>query len=240
MLALEFATRPIADVDELWNLIKVRDEFYDDEAAILGAIAFSGAVLKGHVELSSGQHSEYYFRSRNLTSNHNYDKLIAKLFIERFQQNRVRFDTILSPVTAGYCFSSSIVDSMERKKWNRFGGEVRRAVAKVDDHGYPINIGLNDQLSVDRRDHVLLTEAVLREGNSLRVLSLLAKAKGAELVAIACYVSANRQVSRQIEDDLGLKVYALADLALEDHTYPADDCPICPTGKKLVNGWNLM
>lgn len=240
MPEVKFATRPITDIDQLQGMIQVRDEFYDNEAAILGAIAFSGAILKGHIELSSGQHSEYYFRSRNLTSSLNYAKLITKSFIERFQQDRVRFDTILSPVTVGYCFASDMAYSMESKKRSGFRRKVCRAVATIDDRGYPVNIGMDGQLSVDNRSHILLAEAVLREGRSLRALSLLAETKRAELVAIACYVSADRQVSQQIEEDLGLKVYALADLGFEKHTYPAEDCPICPTGKKLVKGWNLM
>jgi orotate phosphoribosyltransferase len=182
-----------------------------DQDDLLTLFRRSGALHDGHFRLSSGLHSPGYLQSALVLQHpHEAERLGTAL---ADQVRRYGATAVLSPALGGVVIGQEVARALG----------VRAIFAERENGSLTLRRGF----TLSANDKVIVVEDVLTTGGSTRETMNVARAAGAEVVAVCAIVDRSGG-----QHGLDLPFQAL--LSLQLPTYRADDCPLCKQGAPIT------
>lgn len=223
MRAGEFQAGHISSKEEVRALVSIRGPHKDEEENILDMLVSSGALLKGHFLLESGQHSSHFLRFDYVATSRKNIEFIADCLIADLRRDRVSFDAVVVQEHAGRFLGETIGDKLGK----------RTLVIETDAQNRPTGEIINES-ALYPGDKVLVVVDMTTTGAGLRHMTSALRLKNAVPVAIALFAARSKQQVSKLEREEGLKVYALIDIAFEEKTRAPEQCEVCEGGKVPV------
>jgi orotate phosphoribosyltransferase len=173
--------------------------------ALLAVLKARGAILDGHIRLSSGRHSDRFVQKFRILED---PVLVGEVAADIVGRARALDPTVVVSAAVG-----GIVLGYECA---RQLGTLSIFVEK--EHGVP---ALRRGFTLAPRDRVLVVEDVVTTGLSVREILDVVRAHGAGVVGVAVIV-------QRAAVDFGVPAFALLDFPVE--SFAADACPQCAAG----------
>lgn len=185
--------------------------------AILDEFRQTGAYLSGHFLLTSGLHSPEFFQSAKALQYPALAELFARQIHARLlaQFPDSAIDAVCAPAMGGLIIGHEVARA--------FG--VRFIFTERDPATREMS--LRRGFSVTPGERVLIVEDVVTTGGSMKEVSDLLQAAGAQVLAGASIVDRSGGNS-----DIGIPRIALA--TVHATTYPPDACPLCAQGLPAI------
>jgi len=184
----------------------------DPREAILETFREAGALLEGHFLLSSGLHSPKYLQCALVLQDPARAERLCGRLARAFADERV--ETVVGPAMGGILVAYELARALGATAIFAEREEGRMRLRR----GFRIEPG--------RR--VLLAEAVVTTGGSLREVLALVREAGAEVVGVAALV--DRTSGR--DPGFGMPLTALVQLDVPTHV--PEECPLCREGVPVV------
>ena len=177
----------------------------------------AGALLSGHFLLSSGLHSPTYFEKFAVLKNPQHLAELCFRMAEHFKKEKTAvpsgIETVIGPTTGGMLIAYEVAKNLGTKFLFAEAENGKRVLKR----GFEI-----------RPDEaVLIVDDILTTGNSVREVLELVESFDASIVGIGVLLDRS---GGKVKFDYPL--YSLATTQAE--TYPAESCPLCEKGEKLV------
>ncbi len=186
----------------------------------------SGALLKGHFLLSSGNHSQFYLQSAKVLENPKTAEILAKELAKEIKKSSLRIDTVCSPALGGLLAGYELARALG----------VRFIFAERVQGIMSIRRGFE----IKNKEKVLICEDVITTGGSAMEAAKVVEDMGGEVVGFAAL--ANRGFCKREGSDIkraencklpeNLPLFALEDFTFE--IFEPDKCPLCKEGSKAV------
>ncbi len=186
----------------------------------------SGALLKGHFLLSSGNHSQFYLQSAKVLENPKTAEILAKELAKEIKKSSLQIDTVCSPALGGLLA----------------GYELARAlgVRFIFSERVQGVMSIRRGFEVKNKEKVLICEDVITTGGSAMEAAKAIEDMGGEVVGFAAL--ANRGFCKRQGSDIkraencklpeNLPLFALEDFTFE--IFEPEKCPLCKEGSKAV------
>lgn len=216
----------ISDRDEIKSLFRVRPSFKAIESEIIDMVSTSGAILKGHFQLESDLHSNYFFRFADLSSRLDFIDLLSNALIGILYSDRIDFDAIFVQPSSGRLLARALSKKMEKKL----------IVAKVNEKNQPTGEIINE-VDLHPNDRVLLFEDLATTGSSLKIMVRALLERRAKPVAIALFATRNEKEMNKFANEQNLPLIVMGDLAFEKGTIDKANCLDCP--QKTILSWEV-
>ena len=171
----------------------------------------SGALLKGHFQLTSGLHSPMYFQCAKVLQHPKYNQILGAKLVSYFKSYPI--DVVISPAIGGIVVGQEV--------GRQLGVRTIFAERKAE------KMQLRRGFELERNEKVLVCEDVITTGGSVLEVIELVKSESAEVVGVGMIVDrSNGTVDFLVEQ------HALVQLSAE--TYNPDNCPLCKKGKPIL------
>ncbi|HEK85762.1 MAG: orotate phosphoribosyltransferase [Candidatus Saccharicenans sp.] len=181
---------------------------------ILNLFKESQALLKGHFQLTSGKHSEWYFEKIKLIERPVVLEKIITWLVEDIKNDCLDFDYVVSPAYGGIAIG--FLTALKLKKFFAF---TQRAEEKMT---------IRSGFSGLNKAKAIIVEDILTTGGSVSEVLDCLNLREVEVVGIYCLVDrSGGEVLVQ-----GKPVKSLLSLKVE--AYEPDSCPLCQQGLPLV------
>ena len=175
----------------------------NDEVAEL--FVQSGALLRGHFELTSGRHSDQYFEKFDVLRWPDHVATLCAELASRVRAAGIEATVVLGPTTLGIVLAYELGRQLGLPAaYGEKNAEGKRFVRRTD--------------HLTERDRVLIVDDILTTGGSIRECQVLVDAVGATTVGAAVLVD-------RANGKLDLGVPLLAALAVEVQSWDANDLP---------------
>ena len=178
-----------------------------DPLDVLALLEASGALKRGHFQLSSGLHSSAYVQCALLLELPARAREVGRALAAKLADFQI--DSILSPALGGVIIGHEVAEAL--------GVPFRFAERK----GEALEIRRGFALRPEER--VAVIEDVVTTGKSTLETARLAEAAGAEVVAIGAIIDRTGGKS-----PFSMPFAALLELNLP--AFPAGECPLCAAG----------
>src|SRR5690606_26126777 len=178
---------------------------------VMETLLASGAVLKGHFLLTSGQHSDMYVEKFRLLERPDLTEPVIRELADRFRNADV--EVVLGPAVGGIIVAYEVARQLgvraifAERQWGHL--TLRR--------GFQLRPG----------ERCLVVEDVVTTGGSVREALAVARRHGADIVGVA--LLADRSGGQAL--DFGVPVEYL--VSLEVPHWEPDQCPLCRDGVPL-------
>ena len=140
---------------------------------ILGILKETGAVRKGHFQLTSGRHSDTYIQCARIQEHPALNDRLAAEAVSRLPQG-LPIDLVAAPAVGGIVFGYAVASALgKRFIWSE---RVDGAMA------------LRRSFEVAPGEHVLVCEDVVTTGGSVQELIEVVEAAGAVVVAVTSMI----------------------------------------------------
>ena len=193
-----------------WKFAK--EVFYMTEKEVYDLLIETGAIMKAHFLLTSGNHSQYYVEKFNVLQHPKYTEKLCQAMAEHFKDANI--ETVVGPVTGGIILAHETGKALGTRAifTERVDGKMtfRR--------GFTLHEG----------ERVLIVEDVVTTGGSIREVIDVVKKFGGVPVAVAMLV--DRSGGKATFD--GVPNFALLHMDVE--TYAPENCPLCAEGVPLT------
>ncbi len=197
-------------------------ELIPSQEEVLAILRQTGAMRKGHFELTSGRHTDHYLQMPLAMRYYREAKMLS-VALSRLLRSDPEVSrhlprvSIVSPATGGIPVAYGLGEALQASQiyW----------AEKMDDH-----VEFRQFMETHERERCIVVDDLLRSGKMLRQLRDLLQAQGAKVLAMAVIV---HQPTAEAPDFGDLPVYSLARLQL---TYWQDSssCPLCREKVPLV------
>ena len=168
-------------------------------------------LLSGHFCLTSGLHSDTYFRCAKL---YQYPDVVEKLAYKLAKKlEEIDFDTIVAPAIGAVIFGYEV--ARQAKKRNLF-------VERKDNI-----MQLRRGYKIEKGERIVIIEDVITTARTVFETKEALKEFDCEIKGVGCIVDRT-----QGKLDSEFKIYSL--LKSSPVTYEAKDCPLCKKGIELV------
>jgi len=169
-----------------------------------------GAVIEGHVELTSGAHSNWYFQCALVLQHPRHAQRLAVALAGRFRGAGV--ELVASPAVGGIVLGQEIARILGVRAifLEREGGAMALR------RGFGVRPG----------EKVLAVEDVVTTGGSVREVADKLASLGAEVVGVGCIVDRSGGGA-----EFGCRFESLAGVSVQK--YDPSDCPLCKRGLPL-------
>ena len=184
---------------------------------VLAMFASAGALLSGHFQLSSGNHSDRYLQCALVTQHPAAARRLAAALAEAFAGKRI--DAVLGPAAGGIVIAQEVAHALADAGVTGVRAmfcERREGIMRLR-RGFTLAPGEN----------VLAVEDVVTTGGSVREAVDLARAQGADVVGVGSFIDRSTEPV-----DLGAPWHALA--RVEARIYAPGECPLCRRGVPVV------
>ncbi len=165
------------------------------------------AMLTGHFKLTSGRHSDQYFQCALVLQHPQYCQELCQALAAKFAGEKV--DTVIGPAMGGIIVAYEVARSLG----------VRSIFAERENGKMTLRRGF----SLQPGEKVLVVEDVITTGGSVREVTDLVEAAGAEVIGAGVLV--NRSGGQA---DLGVRTEAM--LEMQAVSYLPEECPLCREG----------
>lgn len=171
----------------------------------------SGAVLKGHFLLTSGQHSPVYWEKFQVLQYPNYTEQLCRQIATHFQNQGIQ--VVAGPTTGGIILAYEVARQLG----------VRGIFAEKEGQERTFRRGF----TISRGERVLIVDDVLTTGKSLREVIAAVTQLGGNIIGIGVLVD-------RAEQELKLGIPLFSCLRTPAITYPPQNCPLCAARIPLV------
>lgn len=185
----------------------------------------NNAILKGHFELNSGKHSEFYIQNSKISQYPELLNLLAKELLKEIQKFKIEFDTICSIAISGILLGYELA-KITNKKF---------IFSEKNDEDFIIKRGFK----ISQNEKILVCDEVITNASSILKTANLIKEYGADIVGFVSLI--NRGIYKN--DNLKCKsekrfknfenIPFLSLHNFEFEIYEKDSCPLCKKGIKF-------
>ncbi|MEW6517362.1 MAG: orotate phosphoribosyltransferase [candidate division FCPU426 bacterium] len=177
----------------------------------------SGALLSGHFQLTSGNHSNRYLQCALVTQHPGHAASLADALAGRFKDQDV--DVVLGPAVGGIVLAQEVAQALYR--------QGRRQVRAIFCERVDGRMALRRGFSLSSGERVLAVEDVVTTGGSVQEAVALAQAAGCTVVGVGCLVDRS-----SAPPQLGAPLVSL--LKVNADLFPPDNCPLCRQGLPAI------
>ena len=171
----------------------------------------SGAILKGHFQLTSGLHSSIYWEKFRVLEYPNYTEQLCALIADHFAGQKIGL--VAGPTTGGIILAHEVA----RQLGVRALFAERKGDSRTFRRGAAITPG----------ERVLVTDDVLTTGKSIREVIAAVSSKGGKVIGIGVLVDRSQE-----QIDFGVPLFCC--LRSQTAAYTPRDCPQCAAGVPLT------
>jgi len=168
----------VTDTPSLGELVQVDSECESSvaESELRALFSQTKCLLKGHFELLSGLHSEYFLRYTEVRARPRSHEWVVSNLFDEISRKFSKIDAILCPETAGFSIASDLANQLD----------LDLVVSKVDEDRSPTNKLSSTRLG--RRPRILLVNDVVTTGDGLSQMADVARSVlGASIVGAAVF-----------------------------------------------------
>jgi orotate phosphoribosyltransferase len=192
-----------------------------EAARVLELLRESEAMLEGHFELSSGNHSDRYFQCARVLQHPARARELAAGLAEALTALSGPVEVVVGPALGAVVWSFAVAEELG----------VRSLFTERKDGGMTLRRGF----SLEPGERVLVVEDALTTGGSAREAIEAVRAAGGEVVAVGSIV--NRSGGNPFDGEgpgraEGLPLFALCDVKAE--LWVPADCPKCKAGDRAT------
>lgn len=188
-----------------------------NQEQVLDHLRASEALLEGHFELSSGNHSDRYFQCARVLQYPKRAAALAQALADRANEfnGGPALDAVVGPAMGAVVWSYAVASAFGCPSLftERFNGEMT----------------LRRGFRLERGARVLMVEDVLSTGGSAREAMAALKSTGVQFVGVGAIVN---RTGGNPYTDMGLPLIALCDVDVQ--MWEPDECPLCAAGEKAV------
>ncbi len=177
------------------------------EEALLRAFEETGALRRGHFELSSGMHSDVYFQAALLLQYPDRAEVLGRALAKLLKP--LSPDTVVGPALGGIIIAWEVARTLD----------VRSLFTERKDGV----MELRRSFVIKPGEKVIVIEDVLTTGKSIRETMAVLRGVGAEVVGVGAIVDRSGGVV-----DFGVTFHAL--LSLPVAAWEPSKCPECKAG----------
>jgi len=181
----------------------------------------SGAIRKGHFELSSGLHSGTYVQCALVLRYPRYAEKLGRALAALFSDATI--EAVVSPALGGIVIGQEVARALPEPK-SGTGGGVPAIFAERDSGGM---MCLRRGFSLRADQHILVVEDVWTTGGSTLETIQVVEEAGGRVVAVGALIDRS---GGKIE--FPVEASALIDLPIA--SYEPDECPLCRDGSAAV------
>jgi len=171
----------------------------------------SGALLKGHFLLTSGQHSPVYWEKFRVLQFPNYTEQLCRMIADHFRKQDIQ--VVAGPTTGGIILAFEVARQLG----------VRGIFAEKEGEERTFRRGFN----IRPGERVLIVDDILTTGSSIREVIAAVNKLGGNLIGIGVLVNRSEQAP-----DFGIPLFSCHRAITP--TYPPEDCPLCAARIPLV------
>ena len=171
----------------------------------------SGALLKGHFLLTSGQHSPVYWEKFRVLQFPNYTEQLCRMIADHFRKQDIQ--VVAGPTTGGIILAFEVARQLG----------VRGIFAEKEGEERTFRRGFN----IRPGERVLIVDDILTTGSSIREVIAAVNKLGGNLIGIGVLVNRAEQAP-----DFGIPLFSCHRAITP--TYPPEDCPLCAAKIPLV------
>jgi|TARA_B100000315_G_scaffold101649_1_gene93379 orotate phosphoribosyltransferase len=172
----------------------------------------SGAILKGHFQLTSGLHSPVYWEKFCILQSPDMTSRLCHMISTHFASQEIQ--VVVGPTTGGIILAYEVARQLETRG---IFAEKKKGEARAFRRGFGIGLG----------ERVLIVDDILTTGKSItEVVNLIAK-EGGKVIGIGVLVDRSEQ-----EQDFGVPLFSC--LRSATPAYTPSNCPLCVAGIPLV------
>lgn len=171
----------------------------------------TGALLKGHFELTSGLHSDRYVQCAQAFKYPQSAERLGSALARRFADKQITL--VAGPAIGGIILAHEVARAFK----------VPCIFSERQDGRMALRRGFH----AEPQDKVLLVEDVVTTGGSILELAELISSAGAAVVGIGCVVDRRGDKSKLPAESQALLKLPLA-------TYQKASCPLCQQGSPAV------
>ena len=172
----------------------------------------SGALLKGHFQLTSGLHSPIYWEKFRVLQYPAYTEQLCKMISDHFRPEDIQ--VVAGPTTGGIVLAYEVARQLGlRGIFAEKTGEDERAFRR----GFGIGPG----------DRVLIVDDILTTGSSVRQVVSAVEKQGGKLLGIGVLVDRSKEGI-----DFGVPLFSCLRSITE--AYKPEGCPLCQAKIPLV------
>jgi len=192
-----------------------------EAARVLELLRESEAMLEGHFELSSGNHSDRYFQCARVLQHPARARELAAGLAEALTALSEPVEVVVGPALGAVVWSFAVAEELG----------VRSLFTERKDGGMTLRRGF----ALEPGERVLVVEDALTTGGSAREAIEAVRAAGGEVVAVGSIV--NRSGENPFDGEgagraEGLPLFALCEVKAE--LWAPADCPKCKAGDRAV------
>lgn len=172
----------------------------------------SGAILKGHFQLTSGLHSPVYWEKFRILQFPDLTSKLCRMISTHFAKQEIQ--VVAGPTTGGIILAYEVARQLGVRGIfaEKEGNEIR-----AFRRGFGISPG----------ERVLVVDDILTTGKSIAEVMGLVAGEGGKVIGIGVLVDRSEQ-----EHDFGVPLFSCLRSATQAYTPP--DCPLCAAGIPLV------
>ncbi len=171
----------------------------------------SGALLKGHFQLTSGLHSPVYWEKFRVLQFPNYTEPLCRMIADHFRSQKVQ--VVAGPTTGGIILAFEVARQLG----------VRGIFAEKEGEERSFRRGF----TVNPDECVLIVDDILTTGSSIReVIATVKKLRG-NIIGIGVLVDRSEQAT-----DFGFPLFSCHRSATV--AYRPEECPLCAAKVPLI------
>ena len=172
---------------------------------ILEKLKLSGALLKGHFRLPSGEHTDQHIECARVLQYPWHATVLCQELVTRFKDTKP--DLVIGPALGGIIIAFELGKSMEIPMMFTERNQGIMSLCR----GFSIRPG----------QRVLIAEDEIITGRSIKEVIQLVEERKGEIVGIAALIDRSNGLTREF----GCRVETL--IELEERKYAPEDCPLC-------------
>ncbi len=197
-----------------------------DREEIMRMFEKTGALLRGHFELSSGLHSDQYLQCALVLQHPEYAVSLCGELASKFKEDGP--DVVVGPALGGIVVSYEVAKAMAAHLRQDFGGQPAEALATAGARSIFCErrdgkMTLRRGFSVGTNDKVLVVEVVITTGASVKEIIEIMRQSGARVIGVGAICDRS---SGPI--DFGARFESL--IKLDIQSFSPRDCPLCKDG----------
>ena len=171
----------------------------------------TGALLRGHFQLTSGLHSDVYLQSALVLQHPAHAARLGEALAASFRDDRIQ--TVLAPAIGGILVSHEVARALGTRALftEREGGAMR----------------LRRGFSLTPGERCLVVEDVMTTGGSIREVVGCVEAAGGAVVGVGALIDRSGGTA-----PFPVKRVSIATVKAE--TWKPEECPLCRSGGRAV------
>ena len=175
------------------------------EEQVLEKLKLSGALLRGHFRLPSGEHTDQYVECARVLQYPWHATVLCQELASRYKDSGANL--VVGPALGGIIIAFELGKSLE--------------IPMVFTERSQGEMSLFRGFSIRQGHRVLIAEDEIITGRSIKEVMQLVKERQGEIVGIAALIDRSNGLSKEF----GCRVETL--IELEETKYAHKDCPLC-------------